>query len=306
MLSALIADLCACDDLEIHTLLSSSIIANCCLPSAVTVHRATPWPDVFLGLARSSDFSIIIAPETDDILLSRVRWTLEAGGRHLGPTPQAIELASDKLALGRHWKGNGVPTPEIPATSFPAVLKPRFGAGSQATYLLADDRARSEAEAIARQECPGEMILQSFHEGLPASVSCLIGPRDQLLLPASEQILSDDGRFHYLGGRLPLPAPLNARARDLARGALATVPGLLGHVGIDLILGHDPAGRDDVAIEINPRLTTSYVGLRALAEANLAEALVSIATGSTAPEISWKQQPILFHADGRVCSASPS
>ena len=38
------------------------------------------------------------------------------------------------------------------------------------------------------------------------------------------------------------------------------------------MLGDDPAGADDVVIEINPRLTTSYLGLRRLARDNLADA----------------------------------
>jgi predicted ATP-grasp superfamily ATP-dependent carboligase len=296
MLSALIEDLSRCNRVEIHTQLSPFSHANRRLPTTVNVHPSSPG--AFADLARSSDHSIVIAPEADDILVSRVRSVLEVGGRHLGPSPQAVELTSDKVTLACHWKTKGVPTPEVSATSFPAVLKPRFGAGSQATYLVHDEEARRDAEARARKEWPGEMILQPFHDGLPASVSCLIGPREQVLLPACEQILSGDGRFHYLGGRLPLPAPLNDRAQHLTRRALAAVPGLLGYVGVDMILGRDESGRDDVAVEINPRLTTSYVGLRALANGNLAEALLAVATGSTTPALSWKEEPIMFHADG--------
>jgi predicted ATP-grasp superfamily ATP-dependent carboligase len=37
------------------------------------------------------------------------------------------------------------------------------------------------------------------------------------------------------------------------------IPGLAGYVGIDLLL---PDGGDPLIVEINPRLTTSYVGYR--------------------------------------------
>ena len=42
-----------------------------------------------------------------------------------------------------------------------------------------------------------------------------------------------------------------------------------GYVGVDLILTQDEA----LLIEINPRLTTSYIGLRQVIDFNLAEAI---------------------------------
>ncbi|MEY4189658.1 MAG: hypothetical protein RIR17_394, partial [Planctomycetota bacterium] len=33
-------------------------------------------------------------------------------------------------------------------------------------------------------------------------------------------------------------------------------------VGVDLILGHNENGEEDYVLEINPRLTTSYLGAR--------------------------------------------
>ena len=73
--------------------------------------------------------------------------------------------------------------------------------------------------------------------GRAASVAFLCGPNDMIALPPAEQILSDDGRFHYRGGRLPLPPERARRAETLARRALAGVPGLCGYLGVDLILG---------------------------------------------------------------------
>jgi predicted ATP-grasp superfamily ATP-dependent carboligase len=70
-------------------------------------------------------------------------------------------------------------------------------------------------------------------------------------------------------------------------------------LGVDLVLGHDPSGSDDVVIEINPRLTTSYVGLRALSDGNLAAAMLAIAAGHDV-ELSWQEGSIEFEAAGRV------
>jgi len=44
---------------------------------------------------------------------------------------------------------------------------------------------------------------------------------------------------------------------------------LRGYVGVDVILTQDEA----LLIEINPRLTTSYIGLRQVIDLNLAQAI---------------------------------
>src|SRR5205085_5130061 len=104
--------------------------------------------------------------------------------------------------------------------------KPRFGAGSQQTELNGVPRERG---AI------GPMLVQQFCRGLAASVAFLYGPKERIALPAAEQILSNDGRFQYRGGRLPLPPKLAERAESIARQAIAHVPELCGYVGIDLV-----------------------------------------------------------------------
>jgi tyramine---L-glutamate ligase len=83
----------------------------------------------------------------------------------------------------------------------------------------------------------------------------------------------------YRGGSLIREPVLAERATSLALRAIETLPPALGYVGVDLVLGEAPDGSDDVVIEVNPRLTTSYVGLRAVMKQNLAQAMVSAAAG---------------------------
>src|SRR5262249_27211100 len=108
-------------------------------------------------------------------------------------------------------------------------------------------------------------IVQPFVPGVAASVAFLFGPGRCLALPPAAQRLSEDDCFRYLGGSVPLPPPLAERARRLAWTAVETLPDLRGYVGVDVVLGDATDGSADWIIEINPRLTTSYVGLRALA-----------------------------------------
>jgi len=84
---------------------------------------------------------------------------------------------------------------------------------------------------------------------------------------------------------LPLSPVLNERAQQLALRAVGVVAGLFGYVGVDVVLG---ASNDaDRVIEINPRLTTSYVGLRRLARFNLAEMLLLATGGAALPRLNW-------------------
>ncbi|MBA4062636.1 MAG: hypothetical protein C0501_02800 [Isosphaera sp.] len=251
---------------------------------------------------RGADWSVLIAPETGGLLLTLREKTV---GRVLVPSADAIRLTSDKLGLADHWRARVVPTPATTdreptaCEAFPVVWKPRDGCGSTATFRL--DSALDLAGAKARRAAEGHagpMILQEFVPGRAASVAFLCGPAGNLPLVPAFQLLSDDGRFTYLGGELPIPPALADRAVRLAQRAVDCVPGLLGYVGVDLVLGD--AG--DFAIEINPRLTTSYVGLRALADFNLAEAMLRVAAGEPVGPLRWKGGGVRFRTDGSVAA----
>ncbi len=165
------------------------------------------------------------------------------------------------------FRAKGSRTPACVATSFQLVDKRHLGDGRHGNRLIL--HCRQVGNLSPR-------VAQPFCNGQPASIAFLIGPHDTVALPASFQLISTDGQFCYGGGLVPIAPELAARAETLGRSALAGLPGLLGYVGVDLILGED----EDFAIEINPRLTTSYVGVRALLDGNLAELILKIATGS--------------------------
>lgn len=275
-------------------------------------------PLAFQKLAASADWSLVIAPEFDGLLTTRCQWVERAGGRLLGPSSSAVEFLSDKWNLYRTLTAWGVPTPEtslvgtcekqgVPSggsdsgqapgrqgdapTTF--VVKPRWGAGSVGVRRLGDP---------VRDAVSGAMLRQSFVPGIPASCAVLLSPKGQAIrFPAAWQFLGGDTGFRYLGGEVPLDASLDRRVARLLGPLLprlARLPGLKGYVGIDLILGDDPDGGRDAVIEINPRLTTSYLGLRKLARGNLAEAMLAVAQGRSPDEFTWKPGRVRFGAEG--------
>jgi len=254
--------------------------------------------------AATADLTVVIAPETDGILQHYAERVTRAGGTLLSPDVATIQLASDKQATAEHLAAAGIAVPRgrpLPAPgswpfelAFPEVLKRRDGAGSQGMRLLTAPLDAAQWPADWQR-----WRLEEFHAGIPASVSVLCGPAACVPLPPCVQLLSDDGYFQYRGGRLPLSVDLAARATELARRAIATLPNPRGYVGVDLVLGSNSNGADDVVIEINPRLTTSFIGLRAATTDNLAEAMLAVATGRSAT-LSFAAEPVEFSVDGEV------
>jgi predicted ATP-grasp superfamily ATP-dependent carboligase len=253
-------------------------------------------------LSAAADATILIAPEFDDILLKAARVVVASGGRLMSPAPEFIRVAADKQRTCERLSAAGVRVPAgrllepdepLPADiDYPAVLKPVNGAGSQDTYLVSGPYDAPPAYAWPRR-------LESYVPGLAASVAVLCGPNGRVSLVPCKQRISEDGRLRYLGGELPLSAGLAERASVLAERALESMPPAIGYVGVDLVLGREPDGSEDAVIEINPRLTTSYVGLRTAATSNLADTMWQAAQGEMRP-VEFSSRAIEFDASGNV------
>ena len=199
-----------------------------------------------------------------------------------------------------------MPTPDLyflrETPDFPCVVKHQFGAGSVAIRRI-DTQPEWDALQRAGQldGVPlGQLLVQPYVPGVAASVAFLVGPNCVVPLLPGYQRLSGDGRFTYLGGEIPLPAGLTLRAVKLARRAIDAVPGLAGYVGVDLVLGDAADGSADFAIEINPRLTTSYVGLRAMTGDNLMAKLWDVCAGASDVRVKWHDGGVHFTPDGTV------
>ena len=267
MLRAVAEDFARLDGLEVWTLLAVGPLPD--LGDVCRrVDRASE-PAAFRSLAAEADLTLVIAPESHGLLESRSQIVLDVGGDLLGSTPPAIRLTADKLRLCEFWQQRCVPTPAtvlldpraVPA--LPAVCKPRDGAGSQATFVIQKEADWPGLVKAAQAEWTGDLIVQPWLAGTPASVALvLLGGGRTHALPAAHQHLSDDGRLRYLDGSRLLDPALAGRAERLAHAAVADIDGLHGYVGVDLILGHADDGSLDFAIEINPRLTTSYLHSR--------------------------------------------
>ena len=64
---------------------------------------------------------------------------------------------------------------------------------------------------------------------------------------------------------------LSKKHLRVAEKVVGCFKGLRGYVGVDLVLAKEKV----FVVDVNPRLTTSYVGLSRVANFNVAEALVN-------------------------------
>jgi predicted ATP-grasp superfamily ATP-dependent carboligase len=275
--------------LSAHDSLEIDKEASCCraIRGSAGASPSHLSPLVPFRISVRPDAALIIAPEFDGILERLVRQASDAGWELLGPSPEAIHLTSDKWQLYQHWKQHQVPTPltwlasEPPTRSGRYLVKHRWGAGSLGVKPWQPG-----------MQCDEQSIIQEHHTGIPVSVAFLVDLNGKAtpLWPAYQHI-SDDGHFQYLGGSLVQNVEHRERIIRLATSAIQSIGGLLGYIGVDALL----CDMGDVVLEINPRLTTSYLGLRQATTSNLVGCMLACAKGDDF-KIDWVNKQISWVA----------
>jgi len=222
-----------------------------------------------LERARESfDWVVLIAPPLELIRLSRI-----VGSRLLGPPHSFLETFSDKLSTFLALRRCGVRTPEtvlvedpavdrarVSKLSPPYVVKPTLLAGSECVYFAEDeDDALRFAGEAAKCDPSGRALVQEYVGGVHGSISVIYGGGDYLLYSLNLQLITlDNSRLKYVGGVLPIRS--NA-AREGAESTLSKLskcyPMLRGYVGLDVVWNEE----DMYVIEVNPRATTSIIGI---------------------------------------------
>ncbi|HEY3043709.1 MAG TPA: ATP-grasp domain-containing protein [Vicinamibacterales bacterium] len=315
MLAALVADLAAIDGHHIVTTADPRFPLTA--PAGVDVVRMTNTRAMFLdALISSVDAVWLVAPETGRCLERLTARVERKGIALLGSGSTAIRRASNKAALPRLLARHGVPHPETRVIDpsrddwkvdvkiaarelgYPLVVKPARGAGCEGVSLARHARELRQAVAMARQtNGEGRVVLQRYERGVAASVSLLADGRRAIALTTNAQCMTVSRQFSYRGGITPLAHPLAVRAAEEAVRACEAIPGLRGYVGVDLILTDSEA----FVVEVNPRLTTAYLGVRAALDQNVA-AMALAACAGTLPMPCPPRRSVRFTAGGRITS----
>lgn len=284
------------------------------VPWAVERIGAGDHPRRILDLAERADLTILIAPEATGILADLTRRVQETRTRLLGSSADAVALAGDKAALAGHLAARGINTPTgriiaprdgLPRDlTYPAVLKPPDGAGTVDTFFLEDPHnLPEEARRMPRA------LLQPLVIGRPMSASFLVDSagRGWPLAIGEQHVVIRHARFEYRGGLIPSATPVDDRPMRLA---VESVPGLHGFVGVDFVW--DDRRRQATVLEINPRPTTSIVGLvRLLPPGRLASAWIAAGEPGLSgegrlrdlPGLIGASEPIAFQTTGTISAS---
>lgn len=253
---------------------------------AVTAGR-DPWR-LWAYCAEKAEVAWAIAPETDGLLVHLIETLTETGAIVIGPTADAIRIASSKRATAEALIAAGVPalpvwTPEaVPSyVTGPFVAKPDDGAGCERTWL--------SQERLDPTTLPPGHVVQLFEEGEAASLTVLKADGVVTLLAANRQhVTIDDGVFAFRGLTVGAYADDSRELARLAEAVAKAIPGLDAIFGIDVVIG----ARGPMVIEVNPRLTTSYAALRDSLGLNPATLVAPFARQAQKPAADRRFRPI--------------
>lgn len=231
----------------------------------------------FLAALDRCDAALVVAPETDGILSGLSAEVESSGKTLLGSGSSAVELTGDKETCGGILENARLPTPRtatididsldkaVSPGDLPVVVKPADGVGAGGVCLVCSPCDAAEAAAhIRRATSCGKALIQPYVEGIHASVSLLAVQGASAVLSLNRQLISPGMPFRYHGSVVPFEHEKAPLAAELACEAVRLFEGLRGYVGVDIVIAKDSVQ----LIEINPRLTTSYIGLRQAARVN--------------------------------------
>lgn len=288
MLTALVQDLNELPQLELVILRDSrldsiTIDADNIPPQYYWVNNPEHFSDQWQHCLTEVEAVVIIAPETKGQLIRIQQGILDHHQIYLGCSQQATAICSNKLLCYQHLLTHNIATP-ITYTALTwrndfspssrLIIKPIDGAGCLDT-LLFDNAfgAQCYLKKVPANKI-ASIIIQPYIQGKAISLSLFINHKKAILLTINEQHINHENKQLIFDScsvntisETEFPRSVAQKLADNIRDA---IPGLWGFVGIDLVL----SSSGPIVIEINPRMTTSYVGLKQAINKNPAEFLI--------------------------------
>jgi predicted ATP-grasp superfamily ATP-dependent carboligase len=294
MLRMLIADFKAAGHSVTTTLdsriakLNPPIKADCVVPISSSKEAQVSLKKV----SDRVDAVYVISPETDDALRSRVKLVEQTNVASLNCPASAIEKVCNKADFHNFLKKRRILTPETLIFSvldnaveikhairgclnFPLIFKPSDGVSCCGLSVVRNEDHMADAiNKIMKESSSEQFLVQELIDGIDVSVSLFSAGGKAVSISLNRQdvkIETPEACSSYRGGLVPFDNLLRLEAFAAAEKIVESFPDLRGYVGVDFVLTEDKV----VALEVNPRLTTSYVGLRSVVNFNLAQAIVN-------------------------------
>ena len=279
MLNAVVRDFEAIPNVDVSALRDYRLINKINSANDIIIE---PQQNYVEKLNVQSDALLVIAPETSQILTSICERFSKQTPTLLNSKIEAIKLTSNKYDTYKYLQAYDIPQistylsheiENINADQF--VMKSADGAGCGNLFLL---HSRTELEHAVARHAGEQFIIQPYIQGVHASLSLLCWDGECLLLSCNEQCLIEkDGGLELK--KCKVNAFDSKKFRLFSKKLVQVLPGLRGYIGVDILITE----KEILLVEINPRLTTSYVGLRGALGANPAELMLDCFTRRQLP-----------------------
>ena len=283
MLNAIARDFSEISDVQVNVLRDYRL--NNCEPKITdyVVTEKYGHAEIIKEIESDIDALLIVAPESGSLLAKLCKEYSHREFLLLNSSTESIELASNKLNTYKHLaKFNiaQIPTYEIKNIKLieaeNIIVKPKDGAGCENVYLI---NKENKIDARIDMGTKNDYIVQPYVQGRHASLSLLCWDGECRILSANIQNITVNNECLELDGCL-----VNTLQRDIfinfSADLIKSFKGLRGYVGVDVVITEDQI----LLVEINPRLTTSYAGLKAACGLNPAKLILETFLNQGLPE----------------------
>ncbi len=281
MLNALLRELAELPSIQL-TVLQDVRCRQLQLPEnaqVISVSNKQSINTLLATLIDKTDAVWLIAPEIDSILKNISQLVEEKSKILLNSSSKAVALCSDKLSTYKYLNQQGIAVVNTAQMDTflddfdkPWVVKLKEGAGCLDSYYIATENELKQLNTQLKQAT--DYIIQPYIKGEPLSLSCLFKQgRAWLLCCNRQQISIVQGQFQLSACEVNIVHDKQALFQQLIEKVAKAIPGLWGYVGIDII--QTESGKS-LVLEINPRLTTSYVGIRPALGINVAKLIIEM------------------------------
>jgi predicted ATP-grasp superfamily ATP-dependent carboligase len=244
------------------------------------VDETTSLMDSLRSLLSACDAFWPIAPESDGILTELAHLAEDCQVPMLLSDAATVALCSDKRATYQALLAANLLVVEtrllvdcLHGPPFETlVVKPIDGVSCVDSRII--ENSMDYLAWIHSLRNPEAYVVQPFVAGEAKSWSALFkAGRAWLLSCNRQQVVINDHGFSLQACEVNVDRPWPEHYQAIIDKVALALPGLWGYVGIDFI---DTQSQGPMILEINPRLTTSYVGLGRSMVLNVAEQVLGL------------------------------
>ena len=284
MLNALVRDCQQIKNCEITLTLDSRIDYDFDDVKVIAINAGMDYTQVIQQHAQENDKTWIIAPESGGVLADMIALMQQLGVSIINCDAETVRICADKLQCDKHLSDFGVPTidaltqNQLDAYHQAVVIKLRDGVGCEGMKKCSS--GKRAIDYINGSEIPSDAwYVQPYIQGKHKSLSliCLNGAAK--VLSYNTQMMSFKNTIELISC-IVNDQNITSEIEILANNIARALPGLKAYVGVDLIETENAR----YVVDVNPRLTSSYVGLNQCLIDNPAHIIMQSCETDTLPQ----------------------